>query len=144
MYRRQVWVCLGPINFPSWCLNFDMSKYCYRIIIRPGGPPFWWWMQYRYFDLNTSFPFLGKSLYRWLVMNIVIIVNTTFYLWDCRSWSKKLDIWYSGWWHHRPSSHAQKQARELGESRAEEIVCGAIPLAYFSRFFISKHRWSKI
>ena len=75
---------------------------------------------WRYFDLNASFQFLGTSLDRWIMMDLVIIVDTILYFWECRFRSTKIAIWYSGWWHPRPSAHAQKQAREWSDSKAKE------------------------
>ena len=94
----------------------------------------------RYSEIKSFFSFLCTSLERWSLMYLAIIVETPLYLWEWRSWNKKLDIWYSGWRNHMSSSHAQKQAREWSESWVEENLCGDIPLVYFSNFFISNHR----
>ena len=41
----------------------------------------------RYFEVNASFSFLGMSLERWCLMDLVIIVETTLYLREYRSWN---------------------------------------------------------
>ena len=63
----------------------------------------------RYFGPNTPFSLLVMSLGRGLLMDLVVIMENPFTLWEWSYWNTKLAIWYLWLQLHRPSSHSQTQ-----------------------------------